>query len=599
MAAKARRRGRNERQLRALAPLLVLTLVLGVFGVRLLDLQLVSAAAINTEAEGRRGVVSPLWTTRGPIVDRHGTVLAASVDRFDITIAPVNIAAFERIDPKTNRTETVSIDDSFRAIAQIVGRSSVELRAEINAILADDPEANFAYVARMVTLEQYERIDALGIPWLYAQRHPMRSYPGGSVGGNLIGFTGSDGVPLAGLELDYDECLAGENGEKIYERSRDHVVIPGSVVTVRNPREGGELRTTIDADIQWRMQQIAAEQNQAMGARFTLITVVEVDTGQVVAAAEYPTVDPNSPAGVAAEDRGSRTFTAPFEPGSIMKPLTAAALYDAGVVDPGETIRVQDHWNRDGADFRDDESHDPIDMNMNGVLADSSNVGIATFGERLSAQSRYDYFMRFGFDERTAVDFIGEEPGVVWPADDWDSQTNYATMFGQGLTTTAAQMAGAYQAVGNGGVRLPLQLVSGCVDEDGSMTHRPGGEAQRVISERAAELTLEGLEATAREGWLANRVAVPGYRVGMKTGTAQVVNPETGRYESGSYYTTMAGIAPIDDPKYVVLVTMANPVTMTSSGSTATAWQQAMSFVLAANQVPPSPQPWPEITVQH
>ena len=598
MAAK-RRSAARERQLRAIVPLLVVALVVGAFGVRLFDLQVLSASAINLEADGRRGVVAPLWSSRGPIVDRDGTVLASAVDRFDITVAPVNIDSFDRIDPETDRRVTISVDDAFRAIGEIVGRNPVELRAEIEAILADDPESNFAYVARMVTLEQYERIRELRIPWVYPQPHPMRSYPGGAVAGSIIGFTGGDGVPLAGLELQYDSCLAGENGEEMYERSADGVAIPGSVVTVREPKEGATLRTTIDADLQWRMQQIAAEQSTAMGAQFTMITVVEVKTGNVLAAAEYPTVDPNTPGQAEVDDRGSRTFTAPFEPGSIMKPLTAAALYDAGVVDPAETILVPDSWDRDGAVFSDAVSHDPVEMNMNGVLAESSNVGIAMLGERLDAERRHDYLIDFGFSEPTAVGFIGEEHGIVRPAAEWDSQTNYATMFGQGLTATAAQMASAYQAIGNGGVHLPLRLVTGCEYADGDVTDAPEGSPQRIVSERAADLALEGLEATALEGWTADQIAVPGYRVGMKTGTAQVVNPETGLYEAGSYYTTMAGIAPIDDPQYVVLVTMANPVTITGSGSTATAWQQAMSFVLAANQVAPSPQPWPEITVQH
>ncbi|NLT27397.1 MAG: penicillin-binding protein 2 [Microbacteriaceae bacterium] len=595
----AERRARRERQLRTVAPLVVVALVAGLFGVRLFDLQVVSAAAINREADGRRGVVASLWSSRGPILDREGTVLASSVDRFDITIAPVNIADFTVPDPDGEGSITVTVDDAFRSIADIVGLSHIQMRAEIDAVLEADPESNFAYLARLVTFEQYERIRALRIPWVYPQPHPMRSYPGGSVAGSIIGFTGADGVPLAGLELQYDECLAGVNGEEMYERSADGVAIPGSVVVVREPKEGAAVRTTIDSDLQWRMQQIAAEQNEAMGARFTMITVVEVRTGHILAAAEYPTVDPNTPARADEADRGNRTFASPFEPGSTMKPITAAALYDAGVVDPAETIVVPDSWDRDGAVFSDAVPHDDVEMNMNGVLAESSNVGLALFGERLGAEQRHDYFIDFGFSERTAVGFVGEEPGIVRPAADWDAQTNYATMFGQGLTVTAAQLAGAYQALGNGGVRLPLTLVTGCEYDDGTVTHAPAGEGERVVSERAAELAVEGLEATALEGWTADQVAVPGYRVGMKTGTAQVVNPETGLYEAGSYYTTMAGVAPIDDPQYVVLVTMANPVTITGSGSTATAWQQAMSFVLASNQVAPSPQPWPEITVEH
>ncbi|RRJ86268.1 penicillin-binding protein 2 [Gulosibacter macacae] len=590
---------RSDRQLRATVPIIIVTLIMVVFGVRLFDLQVVSASAINTEADGRRGVTASIWASRGPIVDAHGATLANSVDRFDITMAPVNMSNYRYLDPDTNKYVEVTVDEAIAKLATITNQDAGALRAAINEVLAADPESNFAYIARMVTLEQYQQIRAMRIPWVYPQPHPMRTYPGGSVGGNLIGFTGSDGVPLAGLELKYDSCLAGVTGEEMYERSADGVPIPGSVVTVTEPKEGATLRLTIDADTQWRTQQIIAEQVIAMGARYGTITVVEAKTGNIVAAAEYPTVDPNSPASVDAGDRGARTFTAPFEPGSILKPITAASLYDAGAVSPTETILVPDHWQNDDATFGDDTPHEPLTMNMNGVLTESSNVGIAMFGERMSAEQRREYLLKFGLAEPTAVEFVGEEPGIVRPADEWDSQTNYTTMFGQGLTTTAAQMVGAFQAVANDGSRLPLRLVTGCENQDGTVVEAPGGAPVQAVSATAADLTLEGMEATAREGWLANEVAVAGYRVGIKTGTAEIVNPDTGLYEKGSYYTSLVGVAPIDDPQYVVLATMANPVTITGSGSTAAAWQQAMAYVLTANQVAPSPQPWPELTVLH
>lgn len=588
----------SSRKLRALAPLVVVALVVSVFTIRLLDLQIVSAASINEEADGRRGVTQTLWSSRGTIVDANGAVLASSVDRFDITIAPVNMKDFRRLDPETDKYEDVTIDGALGEIAAITGQDAGQMRADIDAILAADPAANFAYIATLVPLEQYQAIRDLRIPWVYPQPHPMRTYPAGSVGGSIVGFTGSDGTALAGLELKYDECLAGVNGEEMYERSADGVAIPGSVVTVTKPTQGGTLHLTIDADLQYRMQQIIAEQTIAMQAKYGTITVLEVETGNIVAAAEYPTVDPNAPGASPVADRGSRIFTWPFEPGSTIKPLTAAMLYDQGVLSPTEEILVKDEWTENGADFHDDSPHDPVMMNMNGVLTDSSNVGIALFGQRLSSEVRREYLLKFGFNERTAVEFPGEEPGIVYPAADWDSQTVYASMFGHGFTTTAAQVASSYQALANGGVRLPLRLATGCEHEDGSWTHRPGGEPVTVVSPEAAALATEGMEAMAQQGWLRDRTAVPGYRIATKTGTAQIVDPETGAYELGSYYVSLGGFAPVDDPKYVVLVTMANPVKMSSSGATADAWQQAMAFVLSSKQVAPSPQPWPEITVK-
>lgn len=578
--------------------MIALALVVLAFVGRLVSLQVIDAAAINSEADGRRGVVQTLWGTRGSIVDTNGDVLAASVDRFDITFAPVNMSDFPVIDPETDEQVTVTVEESIRKIAEITGQDPAELQTSVDAMVAADPESQFGYLAKMVTLEEFQQVRELRIPWVYDERHPERVYPNGTVGGSITGFHGSDGTPLAGLELQFDQCLAGSNGQETYIRSGDGVAIPGSILTLTEPTNGGTLQTTIDLDTDWMMRQILAENAEAMGAKYGTITVVDIETGEILSAAEYPSVDPNDPSAVDAEYRGSLTFTAPYEPGSIMKPITAAYAYDQGVVDPAETITVPDTWPGDGVNFSDDSPHDPQEMNMNGVMAQSSNVGIVLYGQRVDAATRYQYLLDFGFANQTDVGFIGEEPGILYEPDQWDDHTALAIMFGQGISTTAAQMASAFQTIGNGGKSEPLQLVKGCLREDGELTDAPEGAATQVVSQEAAELALQSMEATAQESWLADEVAIPGYRVGMKTGTAQVVNPETGLYEESSYIASMAGIAPIDDPKYVVLVTLANPIKITGSAATAAAWQQAMSFMLTSNDIAPSPTPWPQITTK-
>lgn len=589
----------RRRFTRATPVLMVVVLVAVVFTGRLLTLQVLEAKAINTEADGRRGVTATLWGTRGTITDINGTVLASSVDRFDITLSPVNMKDFKRTSTLTGDVEEVTVADSLRAIANITNQNADELKAAIDAVLSKNPNAAFGYLARGVTLEQYQQVRELRIPWVYYERHPERTYPNGAVAGNLTGFVGSDGEPLAGAELQYDECLASENGEETFERSADGVAIPGSVVTLKKPVQGGTLKLTIDSDTQWRLDQLIAEHVRATQALYGTITVVKVNTGELVAAAEYPIVDPNDPLASKPEDRGARTFTAPYEPGSIMKPLTASMLYDQHLVDPSEVITVPDTWDKKGANLGDDQPHAPMQMNMNGVLTESSNVGISTFADRMPAQTRHDYLMKYGFNTPTGAQFLGEEAGLVRPADDWDPQTFYATAFGHGLTATVVQMASAYQALANGGVHLPLQLVSGCTHEDGTVTHLPEPKPEQVVSADASQLTLMGMESVAREGWLSKEVQIPGYRVGIKTGTAERVDPVHGGYIKGQNNVSMVGVAPIDDPQYVVLVTLANPRTITTSGATAPIWQAAMSYVLTANHVQPSPQPYPDITIVH
>lgn len=587
-------RARPSVRARGIVVAVVTAIVVASFIVRLVDVQIVSAAEINAEADGRRGVTQTLWGDRGDIVDANGAVLAGSVDRFDVTVSPRNAGDVERRDPSGALVE-VTRDEALAEIAAITGKDPAELVGAVDGALAADAESNFAYLVRLVPLDQYEAIRALGIPWIYFERHPARVYPNGAVAGNLTGFVqGEGGEPLAGLELSHDACLAGVDGTQTYEASADGVPIPGSEVVDTPMRPGGTLQLTIDLDTQWYAQQVIAQQVLAQGAQYGTVTIMEVETGRIAAVAEYPTVDPNNPALSKPEDRGSRAFTAPFEPGSTLKALTAAAVFDAGLSTPGEQLVVPGVFDRGGAEFSDDWSHGDLNLTTAGIMARSSNVGIAMLGERLTAAQRAGALEAFGLGEATEVGFLGEETGTVHPWQDWDPQTDYATMFGQGLTTTAPQIASVYQTLANGGVRLPVQLVEGCRGADGALTAPETTGPRQVVSSQAAADALLTLEATAQSGNYAAATAIPGYRVGLKTGTAQVADGD-GKYLAGQYLTSMAGVAPIDDPKYVVVVTMMNPTTMRSSGATAPAWHDVMAYVLQQNRVPASPGPWPEI----
>lgn len=588
----------QNRNGRATFAFVVIVLVVFAFLIRLVGVQIVDAAALNEEAQGRRGVEATLWESRGKITDRNGAVMASGVDRFDVTLSPVNMKDFKRLNPDTNKYETITVDASIKKIADITGQDAGKLRASVDALLAADPESEFGYLAQLINLEQYQQIRDLRIPWVYFERHPMRTYPNGAVGGSFIGFVGSDGEPLAGVEAKYDSCLAGENGQESYVRSADGVTIPGSVVVVKEPVPGGDLQMTVDVDTQWRTQQILAEEVKRVNAEYGTITVVEAKTGEIIAAAEYPTLDPNAPADAAVAARGANTFMSPYEPGSIMKPITAAIVYDKGVLQPSDVITVPDYWPKDdGADFNDDSSHDPKPMNMNGVMVESSNVGTAEFASRISKEERYEAMLKFGFTTRTSVEFPGEEPGILREPSEWDAQTEHATTFGHGMTATPAQMASAFQTLANKGEHKPLTLVRGCTRADGTVVDTPTGETTRAVSEQAADLALQSMEATAREGWLANQVAVPGYRIGIKTGTSERIDPVSGTYLKGEHNISLVGVAPIDDPQFVVLVTLSHPTTIRNSSSAAPAWQKTMSYVLSVNGVAPSPQPWPEIQI--
>lgn len=575
----------------ALSVLLIVATV-AVFAGRLVDIQVVQAAALNQESLGRRSITSTVYGSRGTILDRNGVVLADSVMRYDITASPRFVKAFTR----PGGAGQVSVEAAAAEIAALTGQQPTDVLTALRA----DPAADFAYVTKLVDADVLRAVQALGIPWIYYQPHPARTYPNGAVAGNLLGFVGSDNQAQAGVELANNACLAGRNGSESYERGADGVRIPGSTVSTSAVKNGSSLLLTIDSDLQWFVQQSLSRQAEAVGARFGTVVVQEVKTGRLLAVADWPSVDPNNVGATPADARGSRAFTAPFEPGSTLKSLTAAALLDAGLATPNSRVVAPYRFTTpDGAAVSDSEYHPTWNLTLTGVLKESSNTGMSQLGLRMSQQQRYAYLKRFRLGTPTEVSFGAQASGDLGGtgtdgvSPNWDAQSNLATMFGQGMTATAVQMASIYQTLGNGGVRLPVSLVAGCRAADGSVTSTPSTPGTPVVSPAAARSTVDMLETMASKGWLANQIAVPGYRLATKTGTAQQPDGKGGY--SSSYLVSLAGLAPADDPQYVVSVSLADPVKMNTSAATAPIFREVMTQVLKSFRVVPSGSSSPDL----
>jgi len=578
---------------RTVVSMLFIVALVALFVVKLVDIQVVQAAAYNEESLGKRSIPATIYSERGTIVDANGVVLADSVMRYNVTISPKNAKDFLRV---TDRADvTITPQQAAVEIGAITGQKPEDILKIVADALAANPLSDFAYLTKGVDVDKFRALNALGIPWLYSEPAPGRSYPNGGVAGNLIGYVGQDGAAQAGIELTSNACLAGVNGEEIYQRGADGVRIPGSTVTSVNAQNGSSVKLTIDADLQWYSQQVLAKQVDATGAKWGTVVVQEVKPGKLLAVADYPTVDPNNVDGTAQENRGSLAFMAPFEPGSTIKALTAASLLDAGLADP--TSQVFAPYSIEfpnGAKVHDAAQHGVEQLTLTGVLEQSSNVGITQLGEALGADKRFDYLSKFGFGAPTAVGFQAESSGILHPWQEWDNQTYYNTMFGQGLATTAIQVASAYQALANHGVRLPVQLVEGCVAPDGTMTPTKLPEPTRVVSDAAATTTVNMLENFVTKGWISKYISIPGYRIAAKTGTAEQ-SDGSGSYSS-SYVVSNAAILPANDPEYVVTVTIASPQ---SNGSMASppVLKDVMAQVLKKYRVEPSPDGAPDLPV--
>ncbi|AMM21483.1 hypothetical protein AX769_16750 [Frondihabitans sp. PAMC 28766] len=238
----------------------------------------------------------------------------------------------------------------------------------------------------------------------------------------------------------------------------------------------------------------------------------------------------------------------------------------------------------------DAETHPVEHLTLTGVLANSSNVGISLLGQALSEQTRYDYMEKFGLGSPSAVGFPGEPTAPLKPVSQWDKQTDYNSMFGQGVSATAIQMAGAYQAIANHGVKMPLTLVQKCTSSNGTVTETPSSTGTQVVSASAADQVVQMLQSTLTTGTLSSMTPISGYQLSAKSGTAQVADAPGGGY-GDDYITSVAGMIPAVNPQYVVLVTMTKPTVNKTSAGVGPAFREIASDVIQHFSIPPTTNP--------
>ncbi|MFD5600498.1 peptidoglycan D,D-transpeptidase FtsI family protein [Leucobacter sp. NPDC058333] len=583
-------RGSSLRRAIALGIIIIASIV---FLVRLVDVQVVSAAALNEDAKDKRAVPVAIPSVRGDIVDRDGEVLATTDERYDVQLSPkntkLNKGVFYRADlDRGVGTVEVTAKQAFGEIGEITGQSAEDIQKLVDDALADNPKSDFAYVKRSIDLTQLNALKALEIPWLTFESKHTRTYPNGAVGGNIIGFSGQDDVPQAGVELSQDTCLTGVDGTETYERSEDGVPLPGSVVVTRKVKDGGTVELTIDRDLQWEAQQAINQQVQSVGAAYGYLTVINAKTGELVAVAEDGSVDPNDVDASDPAKREARSFTSPYEPGSTFKTITASALIDQGVSTPLSQNLTPDYLEPEpGVRFGDAFNHPDMPWTLTGILTQSSNVGTSMLGNQLSPEVRYDYLRKFGIGTATEAGMPAEDAGLLYPPDQWDRQTSYNTMFGQGLSSTVVQTAGVYQTIANQGVRVPPSIVKDCVAADGTKTTPDHGDKVKAVSKETSAEVMAMLETVTTEGWFKDLIAIPGYRIAGKTGTAEQVDPATGLYRT-DYVHSFAGIFPADDPQYVAVASIAFPTSGDGGVAALTAFRSVAEATIRTFHIPPS-----------
>lgn len=558
---------------------LVLGLVaLVVLAVRLVWVQGMDLSGRAANAENARLRREALPALRGEILDRNGSVLARSIQRYDIAVDQTLVGDITVRNPDGS-SETNTVLDTIRDLADILQIPDEDVK---NAL---DGDANFEYLYRGATPEQWNSVRDLQLGYVTAEPVSQRSYPNGQLGGSVVGFMGGDNEALAGIELSQDDLLRGEDGSRVFEISADGVRIPVAPHDEESPVDGSNIQLTLDRDVQFYAQEAVAERVQQLNADWGTAVVLRVSDGKVLALADSSMVDPNDPGRTDDEsDYSPRSVSAAVEPGSTQKTLTAAAALEEGKIEPLSEVPVPAELTIDGQTFTDSFDHGAEDRTFAGVIADSMNTGTVEVGRELSPEQRYEWLRNFGVGAATGIEIPGESTGLLadWTA--WDTRQQYTVLFGQGVSQTPLRTATIFQAIANGGVLVEPRIVEAVIDSEGTRSASDPAEPRRVVSEETAAEVLEILESVVTVGG-APDAAVEGYRAGGKSGTAESPG-ERGGYDG--YTTSFVGMAPMEAPQYIVAVTLQRPEGDVRTIGASGVFSQIMGEVLRHYGVSPS-----------
>ena len=508
---------------------------------RLVYINAKNGQSLMARAERQQKSVVPLKARRGLIVDSQVRIIAGTILRQSVFA-----------DPKI-------IPDKHAASEQVAAILGADAR-ELNDDLIAAGDRRFFVLRRGVTEEQAERIRLAGVYGLGIFDEPSRTYPMNSTSGSIIGFVSPDGNGVSGLEHQCDEWLAGANGVKSLSRDAGRKAFWLADGGYRPARDGLHVVLTIDSEIQ-----IAAEREvEAALAKYEaesgIAVVMHAKSGAILAMVNSPGFDPNNYSDYGPERYRNRAITDPVEPGSTFKPfIMAGALAD-------NTVAMSDNFDCEKGLWRDGKrllhDHHPYGLlSLEDVLVKSSNIGMAKIGKKMGARRLYDHVTAFGFGQRTGIDLVGEDPGIVRPFSVWNDFSVTSIPMGQEIGVTPLQMARAFACFANGGILVQPHVIRAVLAADGRVLSDFSDPPAigRILPEETADLMKRDLLASVVRRGTGTGAALSSHQVFGKTGTAQIAKKGGGGYEKNAYVGSFVGAAPMNDPQLVIFVAIRKP----------------------------------------
>ncbi len=558
--------GNKGKDRRLVVMAVILVLGLAVVAGKLALIQGIQAEHYKELASEQRDTHIQITPRRGTIFDREGEILAISEDVTTVYATPYQI----------KNPEAAALE-----IAEVLGEDPEDVQDKL------DSNSGFVYLARKLDKTLANRIKELDIEGVGFVDESKRFYPMGELASQVLGIVDLDNVGQAGLELYYDDTLGGKPGEILLERDAVGNPIPGSEKRRVQAVDGVDLQLTIDKDIQACVEESLAAAVDRHGARAGTAVVLDCNSGDILAMATSPSFDPNDRSMIEPETMRNRAVTDVYEPGSVLKVVTAAGALEDGVVDPNSVIQVPSELQVADEVFTDAEKMASRALEFNKVISQSSNVGTIQVALMMGNNRLSEYLDRFGLGHRTGIDFPGEVGGLVPAVSDW-SGTSIATIsIGQGISVTPLQLACVTGMVANGGRRICPHFLKAKITDKGVEDMGLGGLGRELLTEETCREMAAIMEQVVSPGGTGTRAAVSYYRVAGKTGTAAKPRENAAGY-SKRYMASFMGFAPVENPRLAVLVVMDEPSPIWGGHTSAPVFKEIMGYSLQHLNIPAS-----------
>ena len=542
----------------------LLCVIVAAVALRLFWLQVVDGPRLASEAESRRTNVVTLTARRGTIYDRNGKVLAMSVECQTIYANP-------------------KVVENASAVAQVLAQNLGGVASDYVGDLTAD--TTFRYIKRQVDQDVADKIEQelsdQGLAGIYYLKDSKRVYPYGSTGAQILGFVGSEGTGLSGLEYYYNDILTGTDGQMIMETGLGGTPIAGGTSEVTEAQNGTDIMLSIDIDLQEEAERIITEGVETYQSESGSVMVSDPKTGEIYAACSTPLPDFSNLTDSSSLDL--KLVSQSYEPGSVFKVITTSIGYDLGLYTPDTVYNVPARYTLGDNYVQDDDGRDYAeDMTVRYMLQHSSNPAMALLANEVIGPKRFaEGVERFCIGQKTGIDFPGETAGIVKSYDEYDGTTAGYMAFGQSVAIPMIQIIRAFAAVGNQGtLTTPHFLIA----KAGEKVDWPSGG--QAISAEACEQEIDAMRAVMTDGTGKNG-AVEGYDIAGKTGTGEQAKDGSDGYEGYYYVASLCGFANADDPEVLVYAGL-NGTSHLALGSAAHIFHDVMQQSVAILGIAPA-----------